>query len=124
MKLFFCKILPLVALGMGAGFLNGLLGAGGGIVIVYGLTLLLGRRVADPRAVYVTALAVMLPLSALSLWHYAGFGHLPERELWLLLLPAVIGGVLGAWLLRRLTPHLLSRLFAAIVLLSGVMMVI
>lgn len=123
MKGFFTKILPIIGIGAAAGFLNGLLGAGGGIVIVFGLNALLGKRLADPRSIYATAIAVMLPLSALSAWQYFQNGHLTEGNLGLLVLPALVGGALGAWLLRRLSPRMLSRIFAAVVLISGIVLV-
>ena len=41
------KILPVCLLGALAGFLNGLLGAGGGIPLVLGLRALLGKKVAN-----------------------------------------------------------------------------
>lgn len=124
MKVFLTKILPIVGIGLAAGFLNGLLGAGGGIVIVFGLGALLGKQLADPRSIYATAIAVMLPLSALSAWQYFKNGHLTEGNLGLLILPALAGGALGAWLLRRLSPRAIARIFAAVVLISGILLVI
>ena len=124
MVIFVKKILPIVLIGIGAGFLNGLLGAGGGIIIVMGLTLLLGKTIADPRAIYATAIAVVLVLSFLSLWQYAAGGFLEAEYLYVLIAPAVLGGTLGAWLLRRLSPTLLSRIFAALVLVSGIILVV
>lgn len=124
MRGFFTKILPIVGIGIVAGFLNGLLGAGGGIVIVFGLGLLIGKKLPDPRSIYATAIAVMLPLSAFSAWQYFKNGHIAESNLGLLILPALAGGALGAWLLRRLSPRALSRIFAAVVLASGIVLVI
>ena len=124
MKGFFTKVLPIVGIGLTAGFLNGLLGAGGGIVIVFGLGALLGKQIADPRSIYASAIAVMLPLSALSAWQYFKNGHLGDNNLGLLILPALAGGALGAWLLQRLSPRALSRIFAAVVLVSGIVLVI
>ena len=116
-------VLLLLLLGWCGGFLNGLVGAGGGILLVYGLRRLL-RREGEGREIYVTALAVMLPLSALSAWRYAQGGALPLQPLGVILLPAVAGGLLGAWLLPRLQPRTLARIFSAVVLISGVLMVV
>ena len=123
MKLFILQILPLFAIGLCAGFLNGLLGAGGGIVLVFGLRKLLKGRLKDPRSIYPTAIAVMLPLSLLSEWQYARAGSLDLSGFGWLIPPAVAGGALGALLLRRLSVKALSRLFAAVVLISGLMLV-
>lgn len=123
MKLIFKKAAPILAFGVGAGFLNGLLGAGGGIVIVMGLSLLFGKKLADPRAVFASAIAVMLPLSLLSAFQYIKSGNMVGDGVSFLVVPAVLGGALGALLLRRFSPGVLSRIFAAVVLVSGVVMV-
>ena len=116
--------LPILLIGFGAGFLNGLLGAGGGILIVYGLRRLLGDGSVDPHAIFASAIAVMLPLSAISALQYFRNGHLEATSVGLLALPAIAGGVVGALLLRRLSPSALSRLFAAVVLVSGLVLVV
>ena len=115
---------PLLGLGLLAGFLNGLLGAAGGIALVVGLRALFRKKPVNGHSFYATALAVMLPLSALSAWRYARGGHLPAVSPWGLILPAVLGGVLGALLLRRIKPHVLKRIFAAVVLVSGIVLVV
>jgi uncharacterized membrane protein YfcA len=124
MKVHFLQILPLFAIGLCAGFLNGLLGAGGGILIVFGLRKLLKGHLKDPRAIYPTAIAVMLPLSLLSVWQYARAGSLELSHLCWLILPAIAGGAIGALLLRRLSVKALSRIFAAVVFISGLVLVL
>ena len=121
---FFLTLPCLLLLGVLAGVLNGLLGAGGGILLVLGLRTLLGGRVADTKRIYTTATAVMLPISLLSAWQYLQNGHLAGGDVFPLLLPAALGGVLGAWLLRCVTPKVLARLFAIVVLVSGIVLVI
>ena len=117
------KTLPVLALGAASGFLNGLLGAGGGILVVVGLRRFFAN-VPNQRTYFATAIAVMLPLSALSAFQYARAGHLPAHlPLWLIL-PAVAGGATGAILLRHLTPRLLNRIFSAVVLISGLLLVV
>lgn len=124
MKSYFFVFLPLLAVGILAGFLNGLLGAGGGIVIVFGLNKLLGGRLKDKRSVYASAIAVILPLSVLTAVQYFHRGSLELNAFAPLILPAVAGGALGGLLLRRLSPRFLSRLFAAVVLISGIVLVV
>ncbi len=117
------KIIPVCLLGLLAGLLNGLLGAGGGIVIVYGLNKLCRGQLRDPRAAFAGALAVMVPLSLFSIWRYARSGQIPQGAWQPLVLPAVLGGITGALLMRVLSARTLSRLFAAIVLISGIVLV-
>lgn len=124
MKQILEKILPIVGFGIVAGFLNGLLGAGGGIVIVMGLSLLFKERLHDPRAVFTSAIAVMLPLSLLSALRYVKNGNMTGDGVSFLIIPAILGGVTGALLLRRFTPDTLARIFAAVVLISGIVMAV
>lgn len=124
MRSSFRQNLCVIAIGAGAGFLNGLLGAGGGILIVAGLRRLFRWRGIDPRSVFASAIAVMLPLSVLSAIQYFMHGRLNEADIGLLALPAIAGGVTGGLLLQRLTPVALSRIFAGVVLVSGFLLVI
>ena len=116
--------------------LNGLLGAAGGILLVAVLPRLtppatlylpavpLGRY-HERRDVLATALAVMLPVSAVSGVFYWMNGVRPSPTLLLfLILPAALGGLLGAELLGRLPDRVLKKIFAALVVVAGVRMVV
>lgn len=114
--------LPVLLLcGAAAGFINGLLGAGGGVVLVFVLAAVLGAE-ADPRDVYATALAVTLPVTALSAWRYGAAGSLDVTGFLRLLLPATVGGAVGGWLLDRMDTQLTKKIFAAVVIFSGLSM--
>ena len=119
---FIKKTLPVSLLGLVAGFLNGLLGAGGGIPLVVGLSHLFGKKVANGRRFFTTALAVMLPLSLFSAYCYAQNAPLPQDLVWGLFWPALLGGCVGAWLLDRIPTGVLRHIFATVVALSGVLM--
>ena len=121
----YLKTLPfLLAIGLGAGFINGLLGAGGGILVVLGLRRLFANKVPNVHSFYATSIAVMLPLSAWSAWQYYSRGNLPTVPFTTFILPALLGGLAGALLLRKIRPRVINRLFAALVLMAGVFMVI
>ena len=111
--------LPVLLLcGAAAGFINGLLGAGGGVVLVFVLAAALGHE-ADGRDVYATALAVTLPVTLFSVWRYAAAGTLEVGGFSRFLLPAVLGGAFGGWLLDRIDVRLTKKIFAGIVIVSG-----
>ncbi len=110
--------------GLAAGFLNGLLGAGGGIVIVWILEKTIGGMTEDKRDVFANALAVMLPISAMSAVSYAISGSLPKGDITRFLIPAVLGGLFGAFLLDKIGAGAVKTLFCLLVILSGIVMVV
>ncbi len=102
-----------------AGLINGLLGAGGGIVAVWGLNRALSEHMTDRRDAFANALLIMLPLSVVSLIFYALRGQLSGVNTSALLLPAIAGGFGGALILDRINVKLLKLIFAVIVVYSG-----
>ncbi|MBE6531794.1 MAG: hypothetical protein E7679_06910 [Ruminococcaceae bacterium] len=119
MKKFF---LPLM--GFAAGIANGLLGAGGGIIIVYALDHALSDRLSDRRDVFANALCVMLPVSAVSCISYAVSGNLSAGGVGVYAIPAILGGAVGGFILGKINLGFLKKLFAALVIYSGVMLII
>ncbi len=128
--------LLLALTGAGAGLLNGLLGAAGGILLVailprlsppavlYSPAVPLGRY-HERRDILATALTVMLPVSGVSGVFYWLNGTRPSPTLLLLLvLPAALGGFLGAKLLGKLPDRVLKKVFAALVVFAGARMVL
>lgn len=107
-----------------AGVVNGLLGAGGGIIIVFAISRLMPDVAKDKNGAFATALCVMLPVSALSAVIYASRGHMTLDGFGIFILPAVIGGAVGGFLLGKLRALLLRRLFAALVAVSGIILII
>ena len=90
--------------GVLAGIVNGLLGAGGGIIVVYALGIVLGDELCDVRDVFSNALCVMLPISAVSCVGYALMGELSTDGIGVFIIPAIIGGAAGG-LLYLLVPN-------------------
>ena len=114
-------IMILIGIGLSAGFLNGFLGTGGGILIVAGLSALT-RDAPAPRSVFASAMAVTLPLSVFSVWRYACRGNVPWQAALPWILPASAGGICGAWLLGKLQISTLLWLFGSVLCASGVML--
>ncbi len=109
-------------LGFFAGLLNGLLGAGGGIILVRGGGKVMPREYCGERDVFANALCVMLPLSAVSALAYVLRGSVHGLEFTEFILPAVLGGIGGAMLLSVIDTRLLRLIFSALVVWSGVSM--
>lgn len=115
------KPILLVVGGLFAGFANGLLGAGGGIIIIYLLSALLRER-ASGRDIFANSLCVMFPLSIVSCAVYFSRGGIDLSSIGVLLLPAILGGILGGFALSRVNTSLLKRIFSLLVIVSGVIL--
>lgn len=112
-------LIKLLILGTAAGFVNGLLGSGGGILVVFGLTPLIADS-NGKRDVFANALAVMIPVSLISAISYISAGRTDLEGFGAYIIPAAIGGVIGAFLLDKIRVPVIKKLFAALVIWSGI----
>lgn len=114
------KYLILVILGTISGFVNGFLGTGGGIILLFA-EMMFGRE-RDKRDSYAETLCVMLVLSAVSAGSYFLGGSVDIEDLPRFCIPAALGGILGAFLLDRLPVGVTGKLFAVLVTVAGAIM--
>ena len=117
-------VIKLMTIGLIAGVTNGLLGAGGGTVVVYGLGRVLDGEIEDANDVFSTALCVMLPISAVSCLIYATKGHISTDGFGLFALPAIIGGAVGGFLLGKIKSDAIKKIFAVLVIISGILLIV
>ena len=100
-----------------AGILNGLFGAGGGLVLV---PLLIGWLKLEEKQAFATSVAIILPLSIVS---YVLF-CLQGGNVWEEALPYLFGGIVGGWLSSRLFQRVsvtwLHRLFSILLFYGGI----
>ena len=117
----------LILCGFAAGMVNGFLGSGGGIIIILSLILLRKhKKIPQGEASndFPTAIAAILPMSLVSLARYADSGHVDWRFALILSLPAALGGLIGALLLDKIKLDLVRKIFAALIVISGVIMIV
>ena len=108
-----------------AGTINGLLGAGGGIIITYYLSHVLTKEQKAQNGVFANAVATMLPISVISIAIYLCKGYIKFDQGLLSLMPsAILGGVLGAFLLTKLNLKAVKIIFAFLVTISGFLMLL
>ncbi len=121
----FCNVPWLLLAGAIAGLCNGLLGVGGGIAIVYALSAFEGDEGEEDgrRDIFATAVASILPISAVSAFFYVGSG-IEAAGVEQYILPAVTGGIVGAFFLDKMKPRLTSKLFSLLVMWAGASMIL
>ena len=114
--------LTLLALGaIGAGFLNGLLGAGGGIILYFVLGALYGRGAKENLVLSTTA---VMFFCLVSLFFYKGNAALTVGDILRVGIPAAAGGLIGALLLQRIPAHAMKKIFSALIVVSGILMLV
>ena len=106
-------------IGVITGFANGLFGSGGGTIVVPSMERFLD---VEEHKAHATAIAVILPLSILSLAIYlwkTGLGEVWQTALWASA-GGLVGGVVGAKLLSKVSGIRLHRIFGGFMLAAAV----
>lgn len=111
------ELAELVVIGLAAGFLAGLLGVGGGILMVPAMVLVLGF---DQHVAQGTSLLVIIPAAVTGSYTHHRNGRLVLRDAAFLAGGGVIGAVIGSVFALSIEDELLRRLFAAFLLITGV----
>lgn len=102
--------------GVVVGFLNGFFGGGGGMVCVPMLQKFCGYQDKQSHA---TTLCVILPLSIVSSLVYIYKNDLDFVNLLLVTIGAMLGGILGAKILNKLSVKWVRVIFAIVMFLAG-----
>ena len=102
--------------GLLAGFLSGLFGVGGGILIVPGLVMLTGM---GQRLAHGTSLAAIVPISAAGVSGYVLDGSVDFPAAVALAAGAMVGAVIGTRALHVLPQHTLRLAFALLLLATA-----
>lgn len=103
--------------GLFVGFLNGFFGGGGGMIVVPILIFLL--KMPEKQA-HATAIFVILPLCIVSSIIYIIKGSMDWLQLLYSSIGFVIGGVVGALLLKKLNNKVIRIIFSLIMIGAGI----
>ncbi|MCL2082403.1 MAG: sulfite exporter TauE/SafE family protein [Oscillospiraceae bacterium] len=104
-----------------AGFLNGLLGAGGGIILV---PLLRDWAGLEQKTAMASSVFIIAPLSALSAVIYWHHGQIDITVAWPYMLGGLVGGILAGIWFSKISDQWLRRGLGAILLVGGVSMLL
>ena len=110
------KKLKLLLCGGIIGALTGFFGSGGGLFAVP----LLEKVGLEPQNAHSTSLAITLPLSAISSIFYFSSESLNLSEAIKYIPLGIIGAVVGAKLLFKISGKLLRKIFAIVMIVAGV----
>lgn len=104
-------------LGFIAGVLNGIFGAGGGLLVVP----MLESQEIEPKKAHATSIAIILPLSVISAAMYLAHGvGVDWPQLGVVTPLGLVGAAAGSFLLMKLQNKLLKKLFGVVMIVSAV----
>ena len=113
-------ILLLVIVGLAAGFLSGLIGIGGGVIIVPALVLFLGF---SQKAAQGTSLGILLlPVGILAALQYYKQGYINVNYVLVVAVAFIAGGFLGSKIALSMDDAKVKKLFAIILMLIAIKM--
>ncbi len=113
-------ILLLILIGIAAGFLSGLVGIGGGVIIVPALVLLAGF---SQKLAQGTSLGILLlPVGILGVMQYYKQGYLNVPYILIIAAAFVVGSFAGSKLALNLSEDKMKKIFAIVMLVIAVKM--
>ena len=110
----------LILFGAFAGLCNGLFGSGGGTIVVPCLEKYASL---EEQKAHATAILVILPLSIISLAAYSKGTELNMPAVFAVTGGGIVGSIIGASVLKKLSGTVLRRIFGAFILIAAVRMV-
>jgi uncharacterized membrane protein YfcA len=116
------EILILLAIGLLAGFLSGLVGIGGGIVVVPVLvyTFSLSQKSAQGTTLFM----FLLPVGILGVYNYYKAGHVDFRLAAIMAITFVVGSYFGSKTAISIDTKAVKQIFAFCMILVGVKMLL
>lgn len=115
-------ILILLAIGLVAGTLSGMVGIGGGVVIVPALVYFFGMSQHGAQG---TTLAMfLLPIGILGVANYYKAGHVDIKTALIIASAFLFGSYFGSKIVLNMDQVLLKRIFGAIILVLSIKMIL
>ncbi len=112
--------LKLGIFGILIGIINGVLGAGGGMLAVP----LLKKLGFSQKESHTNAIAVILPITVISAILYIIKGNVTLSDSLIYIPTGLLGAILGTYLLKKISPTFLKRVFGALMIYAGIRLLI
>lgn len=109
------KYLKPTALGVGVGIINGVFGAGGGMLAVP----ILKKIGLEQKAAHANAVAVILPITIISAILYLVKGTVTLGDSFAFIPTGLLGSCIATFLLPKFSNKLLSKIFALFMIYAG-----
>ena len=116
MKLFKNQKIFNAASGLLIGAVNGLMGAGGGMLAVP----ILKKMGMEQKQAHTNAVAVILPITVLSSILYLVKGYVTFSDALPFIPAGVLGSLIGTWVIKKISPLWLKRIFGCFIIYAGV----
>ena len=104
-----------ILFGIIAGFINGLLGAGGGMIVVPML-----QSSLDTKKAHSTCVAVILPMTIVSAILYLVTGRVTIQDSYIYMIFGIPGAFIGSYLLQKINKKIIKKVFALLILWAGI----
>jgi uncharacterized membrane protein YfcA len=113
-------IAGLFILGIVAGYISGLVGIGGGVIIVPALVLIFGF---SQHAAQGTTLALLIPpIGIFAFMSYYQKGFVDIKSAIIICIGFILGGLIGGKMAVEISESVLRKIFAILLILLGVRM--
>ncbi|MEN9952244.1 MAG: hypothetical protein RLZZ520_512 [Bacteroidota bacterium] len=114
--------LYLLIIGLAAGFMGGLVGIGGGVIIVPALVMILGMS--QHQAQGTSLMMILFPVGILGVINYYKQGHVDIKYAGLLAVGFFVGSFLGSKYSLSLPQLTIKRIFAVVMMLLALKILI
>lgn len=97
------------------GLANGFFGAGGGLAAVP----LLMKMGFERKSAHANAVAIIFPITLVSAINYLSRGYVSLSQSLIYLPTGVLGALLGTRIMKKISPHLIKKVFAVFMIWAG-----
>ena len=103
-------------IGITIGFINGILGAGGGMLAVPALQ----RLGFSQKESHANAIAVILPITIVSAIFYIAKGYVELNNAYIYIPTGLLGAIIGTYIMKKLSAKWLKRIFGILMIYAGI----